>query len=90
MTASHLEPFPGDTVSSLCNRAEKLAFDSYSVRQEINAFRQSGTPWDARRMANALSWYGKEAPADDRIADFVEEIDRLVEEACGLKVERLA
>ena len=76
-TPIHLVPMDAALVDELCDRAGRIAFDSYTVLREIDGFRESRTPWDARRLANAL-WN------DHRFDPVVAELDKLAHERAGL------
>lgn len=82
-TPPHLQPVDAATVDDLCDRAEKVAFVSYLVRLEIKGFRESRTPWDARRLANALA-------IEHSDYALVQELDRLAQERGGLSNRRTA
>ena len=73
----HLVPMDADVVNHLCDLAQKLAFDSYTVRAEIDGFRKSRTPWDAQRLANALAI---DYPAEPIVKD----LDKLAHDRAGL------
>lgn len=50
----HLIPIePASKVADICHRLTELQ-PSYAARLELEAFRESQTPHDARRLANAL------------------------------------
>src|SRR5690606_24230801 len=63
-TPGHLIPIePAAAVHALCDRIAgelprgaygALAHSAYGVEAELNAWRQTRTPWDGRRLANAL------------------------------------
>jgi hypothetical protein len=76
----HLRPIDAATVNALCDRAEPLVSASYTLLLEVKGFRESRTPWDARRLANALRHCVQAAPAE-----LVGELDRLALELAGLK-----
>lgn len=76
-TSPHLQPIDAAIVNDLCDRAAQIAFVSYSVQMEIKGFLESRTPWDARRLANALAL---DHPADP----VVSELYRLAHDRGGL------
>jgi hypothetical protein len=63
-TPDHLAPIePASAVEALCDRIAAelprgahgvVAYSAYGVEAELNAWRQTRTPWDGRRLANAL------------------------------------
>ncbi len=73
----HLTPMDEALVDALCDRAQRLVFDSYTVLREVDGFRQSRTPWDARRLANALAIDNPQDP-------LVKELDKLAHDRAGL------
>jgi hypothetical protein len=64
MPPDHLIPIePAAAVHELCDRIAAMlpqgaygvvAYSAYGVEAELNAWRVSRTPWDGRRLANAL------------------------------------
>lgn len=56
MTPRHLIPIePADTIRDLCERiAVSIPDGAITVMMELAAFRETRTPHDARRLANAL------------------------------------
>jgi hypothetical protein len=64
MTPGHLIPIePAEAVHELCDRIAgeiprgsygAAAHRYYGVEAELNAWRETRTPWDGRRLANAL------------------------------------
>ena len=76
-----LRQLPKDKVDALCDRALELAPDSYGMRQEAEAFRESRTPWDATRLANILSHVGK---GNVLINELVTDIDVAAEDCAEL------
>jgi hypothetical protein len=52
----HLRPIePAAAVHKLCNRlATEILASEYTIELELLAFRETCTPHDARRLANAL------------------------------------
>ncbi len=83
-TVVHLRPMHPSTVNVICDAVHRLCRDSYVVLMEANGFRQSRTPWDARRLANALAAYNR-SDAVPEIAEIVGELDLLALEKAGLK-----
>lgn len=73
----HLTPIDAEIVANLCRRlaAFPLAFGD---RLELHGFKTSRSPWDARRLANALHMF-KMAP------EIVAELDKLALELGGLE-----
>lgn len=74
---THLQPIDEAIVEELYARVRALPVPLH-VRLELDAFRESRTPWDAMRLANALH-HPMLAPA------LVKELDALVQERGGLK-----
>ena len=83
-TIPHLRPMDAAAVDPLCDAAHRLCRDSYMTMMEANALRASRTPWDARRLANALANYdpGHITP---EIAEIIAELDQLALDKAGLK-----
>lgn len=83
----HLRPMEAEQVHLICDRVRQLCPDSYVVLQEANGLRRDRTPWDARRLANALANYepGNVTP---EIAEIIAELDRMALEKAGLKPGR--
>jgi hypothetical protein len=81
----HLTPIEPEIAERLCNRAQYLAAASpdisYATALEVKGFRQSRTPWDARRLARALVIDGIDDPV-------VDELFRIAFERAGLDPER--
>ena len=77
----HLRQIPKAKVDTLCDRAEQLCPDSYTIRLEAEAFRISRTPWDATRLANALAHHDTSAPI---IRELVTDIDVVAEDTAEL------
>ena len=84
MTPVHLIPIEQDTVEALCDRAMALAFDSYTVRLEVKGFRESCTPWDAMRLANALASTQMEMSPSSAVDEVIADLDKLAHERAGL------
>ena len=80
----HLRPLDADTVDRINASVRRLCRDSYTVLMEANAFLASRTPWDGRRLANALAAYSRD-DANPEIAGVIAELDELVLAAAGLK-----
>ena len=72
----HLRPIEPETVEALYHRIRTFPLPM-GIRMELDAFRANGTPWDGRRLANALHMF-KLAP------EIVMELDALVLEKGGL------
>ena len=83
----HLRQIAQATVDALCDRVaqrvEQLATDSYSVRLEAKAFRESCTPHDATRLANALEIYDEKRMAEP-IWSLIRDLDAAAEERAGM------
>lgn len=77
----HLRQIPKAKVDTLCDRALQLAPDSYGVRLEAEAFRESRTPHDATRLANILFHTGK---GNVLIQELVTDIDVAAEDTAEL------
>lgn len=77
----HLRQIVTATVADLCERAVKIAADSYSLRIEIEGFRISRTPWDATRLANALDNLVERSAA---VQSLVADLDAAAEDCAGL------
>lgn len=73
----HLRPMGRAEVHDLCDRAERAAPESFSVRVAARRFRESRTPWDATRLADALA----DCPGAENL---VRQIDILAHERAGL------
>lgn len=82
-TPIHLIPIEPETVDALCDRAMAHAFDSYTVRLEVKGFRESRTPWDAMRLADALACTQMESPSS-AVDEVIADLDRLAHERAGL------
>ncbi len=78
----HLRQIPQSTVDELCDRAAEFSKFNYTVRLEVEGFRESRTPWDATRTANALS---NVSDTSDDLAALVRDIDAAAE-ACARAV----
>lgn len=76
----HLRQISQETVDLLSERAEILAASSHSVLVEAEAFRLTKTPWDATRLANALSYLEQSTPIEELIRD----LDAAAEACAGL------
>lgn len=76
-----LRQMPPEEVTAFCDRAIAACPTSYTVRVEAEAFRQSRTPWDATRLANALDIQSDNNAA---LGELVGEIDRAAEACAGL------
>ena len=57
----HLKPIePAATVHALCDRlATEIPASEYTIAAELLAFRETCTPWDGKRLANALRHIGE-------------------------------
>lgn len=84
MTIPHLQPMEAAIVDPICDAAHRLCRDSYTTMTEANGFRQSRTPWDARRLANALANYDP-GNVTAEIAAIIAELDKLALEKAGLQ-----
>jgi hypothetical protein len=78
----HLRPIEADIVNALCDRADAIAAQGGTLQSyialESRGFRESRTPWDARRLARALSIDHFDDP-------LVEELFNLALQRAGLK-----
>lgn len=83
MTVPHLRPMEPAVVDSICEAVRRLCRDSYAVLSEANGFRQSRTPWDGRRLANALAHYDP-LNVTPEIAEIIAELDKLALDKAGL------
>lgn len=54
MTPDHLEPLPEEDVADICQRISQEIVLFGVLTLELNAFEETRTPHDARRLANAL------------------------------------
>lgn len=77
---SHLRQIAAASVAELCDRAVRIAADSYSLRIEIEGFRLSRTPWDATRLANALDHLVERSAA---IQSLVADLDAAAQDCAG-------
>lgn len=77
----HLRQIAAETTTELCDRAIRIAADSYSLRVEIEGFRLSRTPWDATRLANALDNLVERSAA---VQSLVADLDAAAEDCAGL------
>jgi hypothetical protein len=70
----HLRQIPQDKVEDLYTRIRASGGIPYNLQLELDAFRESRTPWDGLRVANALHHF-KMAP------EIVKELDEIAKEA---------
>ena len=73
----HLRQIAQASVDTLVQRAIQLAPDSYTIRLEAHAFKESRTPWDATRLGNALWHHAERTPA---VTELVRDIDVAAED----------
>ena len=75
-TPDHLKPIePASAVEALCERlATEIPAHHYTVLEEFHAFRETRTPHDGRRLANALRHIMKRP-------DFAGEVEALLPQA---------
>lgn len=83
MTVPHLRPMAPKIVEAICDDVARLPHVPYSIMAECNAFRESRTPWDGRRLANALANYDSVGELPEA-REIVAELDKLALEKAGL------
>lgn len=89
-TPLHLVPIERDIVYSLCDRAMLLTGGEMGIALEAQGFRDSRTPWDARRLANGIAWSARSINNAD-LWTLADELFKLAEQRAGLKPDpRLA
>lgn len=79
--APHLRQIAPEIITDLCNRAEALDPYSHATVLESRALRDSKTPWDATRLANAIAIL---FPNVENAADLVRDLDAAAEGCAGL------
>ena len=83
-TIPHLRRMHAVIVDSLCAKARSHFLDSYGVLTEVDGFRESRTPWDARRLANAMANYDPSRVTPE-VAAIIAELDKLALQKAGLQ-----
>ena len=71
----HLKPIePAATVHALCDRlATEVPASEYTIAAELLAFRETCTPWDGKRLANALRHAGKRPDLAEQVEELIAE-----------------
>lgn len=77
----HLRQIASEIITDLCDRAEGLEPYSHATVLESRALRDSRTPWDATRLANAIAIL---FPNTEDAADLVRDLDAAAEDCAGL------
>ena len=75
MTPDHLQPIePASVVHELCDLlAVEISAAGYGVAAELLAFRETRTPWDGKRLANALHLACKRPDLADQVEALIAE-----------------
>lgn len=77
MTPRHLRPLPVTDVHRLCSELlSQIPEADIGVRRELHAFRDSLTPHDARRLANALRHVVGRHDLADRVLALIDDEPR--------------
>jgi hypothetical protein len=78
MTPDHLEPIePASAVEALCERlATEVAASEYTVAMELEAFMETRTPHDGRRLAKALRHVLKRPDLAAEVEGLLPRVDR--------------